>query len=286
MRTVIQKEKLILTAGLFFTAMLVLLLGMTRMGFFYAPILRFHALITFIFLSLTGLIGTYLWVKYAPKIPPAFLFFSLNIAWGGVAFTMGVSPNRLWVVIPYVLLITLAGFSSIKRQKMIWLILTLILGSVIILFITPSMIYTVLIIVQSAMAVLFVFKEIYLPRLIALFSLLLPGLLLTVLALVGSSQWHLDEAKWAEIELYGAIPGETLTITASLESVLMDSSLRVNVYQKRGLGFIKHLGQAEYLDQWMMPELEATAFNVTQQSDTAYAIQLSELEPLISIEID
>ncbi len=284
MRTFIQKEKLILTAELFFTAMVVLLLGMTRMGFFYAPILRFHALLTFIFFGLSGLTATYLWVKYASKLPPVFLFFSSNIALTSLVFFMGPA-SRLWVIIPFGVLITIAGLKSIQRQKIIWAVLTLFLGGITTIFVAPSALYDILLILQMTAALLYVFQDIYYPKIMALFSVFLPVLFVMVFALLGSSQWHLDEAKWAEVQLYGAIPNETLTVTASLESVFIETSLRVNVYQNKGLGFVKFIGQVEYLDQWMMPELNARTFDVTQLSDTLYELQLNELEPVISIEI-
>mgnify|MGYP006298608185 CR=1 FL=1 len=285
MRTFIQKEKLKLTTGLFFTAMVVLLLGMTRMGFFYAPILRFHALLTFIFFGLSGLTATYLWVKYASKLPPVFLFFSSNIAMTSLVFFMGPA-SRLWVIIPFGVLITFAGLKSIQRQKIIWAVLTLFLGGITTIFVAPSALYDILLILQMTVALLYVFQDIYYPKLMALFSLFLPVLFVMVFALLGSSQWHLDEAKWAEVQLYGAIPNETLLVTASLESVFIETSLRVNVYQKRGLGFVELIGQAEYLDQWRLPEINASTLDVTQLPDRTYEIKLDEFERPIIIEID
>lgn len=282
----IQHEKFAFIAGILFSACFLLFAGMSQVGFFYAPLLRAHSVITFVFFVLAALPVSYLWVKYAPKIPPFIVFFTLNIAWVGIVFIMGVSLNRLWIIIPYVLLITLAGIPMVQRKKYTWGVLTLFLAGVTLIYIAPSPAYIAFIVFQTVLAFLYVFQRFYLPRLMAMFSLFIPALLTLVLAFLGVSQWHLDDAKWAEVQLYGAIPNETLTVTASLESVFIETSLRVNVYQNKGLGFVKFIGQGEYLDQGMMPELNARTFDVTQLSDTLYELQLNELEPVISIEIN
>lgn len=286
MRPLIHKEKITLIAGIIFIILFLLFAGMSQFGIFYAPLLRAHSAITFVFFGLAALLASYLWVKYAPKIPPFIVFFTLNIAWVGIVFIMGVSLNRLWIIIPYVLLITLAGIPMVQRKKYTWGVLTLFLSGITLIYIAPSPTYIAFIVFQTVLAFLYVFHRFYLPRLMAMFSLFIPTLLIVVLAFLGASQWHFNDNEWAQVDLYGAVLDETLTVTASIESVFMESSLQVNVYQHRRFGFVQSIGRGVYLDQWTLPEINASAFDVTQDSSHTYELQLHDLEPLISIEIN
>ena len=285
MKTFLQQEKIWIILGVITSLLLMVFLGMARTGWYYAPLLSVHRLITWgLFILLFGILAT-LWFKISPKLHPAFIFMSLNIAFTGLIVFSGVTLNRLWIIIPYALLITLAGFKSIRRRRVLWAGLTLFFGGVIITWVVPSLFYGILIGLYSALAILYVFNDIYMPRVIALVSLVIPVLFIVLLTVLGASQIFPFASNDQTLELYGGVPNDTLTVSASLESVFIDSSLWVDVYQNVRWGFVREVGSGVYPNQFMLPTLEASDFTITQDGGT-YQLQLFDLDPPISFQLD
>ncbi|MCH3976667.1 MAG: hypothetical protein LKE36_03600 [Bacilli bacterium] len=251
----------------------------------FLPLYQYENMILISLMSIIALLVSALYVINAAKIDSIIVFFLLSFLSAMPLFYYGT--NGSWMIIFFIITISIAGFPLKKLYKFAWILLaTVVLLFLIFWFQTykrPVIFWiTLLGLVISLIYVLFPHKIVKITA--SFLSLAFPYYALSVMIILSSSFSNLYIEDNNHLEINIQTPAQqNLKVIMDIKNDLFDQILDVGIYKPLGIGFYQRVSSYYFVEYYQDLNFTFEDFQWLDSEAADYLLVIEKIDAEILI---